>query len=191
MKKTSLQDHARPFAQDLSELLNSTVTDGISISATTIHREQVLLGREVGRNSLEPKPIPLSRNRNRANVYLMYTHWCVLDDDDTHLATLISTMNLHNSEEISNESLLHQRIVDSLARPSGAGLGPGTPRSAKAAGLSGYLAGGVGSEGRVAWYRHGCPTQHVERENGFGNLPFLKRGLPPSDLVNYFANGRN
>ncbi len=106
MKKTSLQDHARPFAQDLSELLNSTVTDGISISATTIHREQVLLGREVGRNSLEPKPIPLSRNRNRANVYLMYTHWCVLDDDDTHLATLISTMNLHNSEEISNESLL-------------------------------------------------------------------------------------
>ena len=94
MKKTSLQDHARLFAQDLSELLNSTVTDGISISATTLHREQVLLGREVGRNSLEPKPIPLSRNRNKANVYLMYTHWCVLDDDDTHLATLISTMNL-------------------------------------------------------------------------------------------------
>ena len=106
MKKTSLQDHARLFAQDLSELLNNTVTDGISISATAIHREQVLLGREVGRNSLKPKPIPLSRNRNRANVYLMYTHWCVLDDDDTHLATLISTMNFHTSEEISNESLL-------------------------------------------------------------------------------------
>ena len=108
MQKTSLQDQARLFAQDLSDLLNGTVTDGISISATTFPNapREVLLGCGVGRNKLTPQPIPLSRNRNKANVYLTYMHRCGLDDDDTHLATLISTMNLYTSEEISNESLL-------------------------------------------------------------------------------------
>ena len=108
MKKTSLQDRARLFAKDLSELLNNTVSDGITISATTTPNapQEVLLGCGVGRNNLEPKPIPLSRKRNKANVYLTYMHRCGLDDDDAHLATLISTMNLYTSEEISNESLL-------------------------------------------------------------------------------------
>ena len=108
MKKTSLQDRARLFAQNLSELLNNTVTDGITISATTFPNalQEVLLGCGIGRNNLTPQSIPLSRNRNKANVYLKYMHRCGLDDDDTHLATLISTMNLYTSEEISNESLL-------------------------------------------------------------------------------------
>ena len=86
MKKTSLQDQARlTFPNALQE---------------------VLLGCGVGRNNLTPQSIPLSRNRNKANIYLKYMHRCGLDDDDTHLATLISTMNLYTSEEISNESLL-------------------------------------------------------------------------------------
>ena len=50
---------------------------------------------------------------------------------------------------------------------------------------------GSGAKDESLGIRLGHPAQHVERENGFGNLPFLKRGLPPSDLVNYFANGRN
>ena len=107
MQKTSLQDQARLFAQDLSDLLNSTITDGIVISPTIIPGEsKALLGRGVTRNNLTPQSIPLSRNRNNAKVHLTYTHWCGLDDHDTRLATLVSTMNLYASEEISNESLL-------------------------------------------------------------------------------------
>lgn len=108
MQKTSLQDQARLFAQDLSDLLNGTVTDGIVISPTILPGESntALLGRGVTRNNLTPQSIPLSRNRKKAKVYLTYTHWCGLDDDDTHLATLVSTMNLYASEEISNKSLL-------------------------------------------------------------------------------------
>ena len=78
MKKTSLQDQARLFAKDLSELLNNTVTVGITISAGTLpnNPKKVLLGRGVRHNHLEPQPIPLSQNRNRANVYLIADTAC-------------------------------------------------------------------------------------------------------------------
>ncbi len=79
MKKTSLQDQARLFAKDLSELPNNTVTDGITISATTFPNapQEVLLGCGVGCNNLTPQSIPLSRNRNKANIYLRASGWKV------------------------------------------------------------------------------------------------------------------
>ena len=106
MQNNKLVQLARQFAADLSDLLNSTITDGIRITATTLPSGLVLLGRGIGNSNLTSEPIPLARSRNRPRVYLKYTHWCGLDDEDTHLATITSLMDLHTSDEISNESLL-------------------------------------------------------------------------------------
>lgn len=104
--KHDLAGQALRFAGETSELLNSTVTDGVRVSSLTTSSGLATIGVGVGKRDSNPKPIPLAPAGGRALVYLYLAHYCVLDPEGVYLAMTQSTLSLYTSAEMSDDELI-------------------------------------------------------------------------------------
>ena len=84
-----LQSGARKFAQELAHMLNSTVTDGITLSVVQLYAgsvRQFAIGYELSKsNPYRPSLIPLTVTKRDALLYLYAFHVVRLDADQKSL----------------------------------------------------------------------------------------------------------
>jgi len=98
---------ARSFADDISNLLNGTVTDGIRMSAKVARlpdldeRFAISYGKK-----LKSDLIPVTFNKRRPVVFLYLQYSCVFDKERKHLAVEKATMSIYSSSTRSDESLV-------------------------------------------------------------------------------------
>ena len=92
-----LDAQAREFADQTSELLNKTVTDGIRISAVETLDGERIMGCGVSRTQARPDPIAIAYSRRKAVVYLYLAHLYDIDDEKEYLTMASSIMSLYTS----------------------------------------------------------------------------------------------
>lgn len=79
----SLSKQAKQFADDLSRLLNNTITDGIKLSAAKLSDDRYTIGRNLSdRNPLDPDLVALTTSKKKAELYLFASHELCLDDTE-------------------------------------------------------------------------------------------------------------
>ena len=101
-----LDAQAREFADQTSELLNKTVTDGIRISAMDTGAGVRLMGCGVSSTQARPDPIAIAHSRRKAVVYLYLFHVYDLDPENKYLMMSSSTMSLYTSPDMGDEQLI-------------------------------------------------------------------------------------
>lgn len=95
--KTLLESQARDFAKGLSRLLNRTVCRGIHLNGVTITEKRVaLVGRSISAQEPLGQPIPLTRSKAPAHVFLDLRYMLRLDHED-RLNTVESQIQLQVS----------------------------------------------------------------------------------------------
>ena len=102
----NLNTQAREFADQTSELLNKTVTDGIRVSAVETRGGRRLIGRRVTKTEAVPELIPLTQNGSNPVVYLYLLHAYDLDPENTYLTMTSSIMSLYTSREMNDNQLI-------------------------------------------------------------------------------------
>ena len=102
----NLDAQAREFADQISELLNKTVTDGIRISPVETLAGTRIMGYGVSSACAEPDPIPVTYSRRKAVVYLDLLHVYDLDPENEYLTMVYSTMSLYTSPEMNDNQLI-------------------------------------------------------------------------------------
>ena len=101
-----LDAQAREFADQTSELLNKTVTDGIRISAVETLDGERIMGCGVSRTQARPDPIAIAYSRRKAVVYLYLAHLYDIDDEKEYLTMASSIMSLYTSPDMGDEQLI-------------------------------------------------------------------------------------
>jgi len=66
----NLENQARRFADEISELLNNTVTHGIRISSLNADKGHGIIGKGIKSSNPNPAPIPISPSDKKAVVFL-------------------------------------------------------------------------------------------------------------------------
>jgi hypothetical protein len=100
----NLEGQARDFADQTSELLNGTVTDGVRITAVRTLGGQAIMGCGVTRVKPTPKPIALGLSKKRVWLYLQHSYdW---DPEHVHLTMTQSTLSLYSSQEMGDDDLV-------------------------------------------------------------------------------------
>ncbi|WP_432828972.1 hypothetical protein [Dactylosporangium sp. CA-092794] len=103
MSRTALERSSADFAERLTKLLNSTVTDGASIRTLLIRTGTVVLGAEVQRQARGRSPIRL---RTARGLHLWLDVEALLfADDDGHLTVQKSTWALLAGPQAADEVL--------------------------------------------------------------------------------------
>ncbi len=102
----SLEEQARHFAADISDLLNKTVTHGIRVSCLHTHIGHRIIGKGVTKTTPDPEPIPISPSDNKALVFLYLLHSYDLDPEGAYLTITKSTMSLYTSPKMEDEQLI-------------------------------------------------------------------------------------
>ena len=78
-----LSKQAKQFADDLSRLLNNTITDGIKLSAAKLSDDRYTIGRNLSdKNPLDPDLVALTTSQKKAELYLFASHELCLDDTE-------------------------------------------------------------------------------------------------------------
>jgi len=96
--KTLLETQARDFARRLSRLLNKTVCRGIHLNGITVPKNRVaLVGRNVSEQNPLGEPIPLTRSRANASLFLDLRYTLRLNPED-RLTTVQSEIHLKVQE---------------------------------------------------------------------------------------------
>lgn len=91
-----LATQARSFAQEVTDLLNATVTDGVTFSAVLGRRADTLvLGRGVTKNSLDPQAVPLTLGRRDPSAWLWVAFILGADPEGEYLTVLKSGFALY------------------------------------------------------------------------------------------------
>ena len=90
-QQADLKSQAREFANDLSELLNGTITQGIRVSAGMTPKGVALVGCGVTRKNLVPSPIELRTRQPRTSLYLYVAYTLGLDDRDSRYLTVATS----------------------------------------------------------------------------------------------------
>lgn len=79
----SLHKQAKQFAEDLSKLLNNTISDGVKLSAAKLSDGRYAIGRNLSdRNPLEPDLVALTTSKKKPELYLFASHELCLDDTE-------------------------------------------------------------------------------------------------------------
>jgi hypothetical protein len=107
-RKTDLQKQAGRFAQQLTELLNRTITDGVRIKSVLEDDGRLgWVGYEITRQVAFPgKPIPIARAGSRPRCWL-YVQYTLRQDDEGYLTVAQSTFALHLGRDLDSECLFH------------------------------------------------------------------------------------
>jgi len=102
----SLEAQARGFADNISDLLNKTVTHGIRVSALRDAKGRGIIGAGISRKRSVSLPIPISPSGGKVVVYLYLLHSYELDPEGVYLTMTKSTMSLYTSQEMKDDQLI-------------------------------------------------------------------------------------
>ncbi len=105
MPGESLADQARIFADQTSDLLNHTVTNGVRITAVTTQAGFRVMGMGVKASDPDAKPIAVAV-RGKPLVWLYLIHTFDLDPEGRYLTMLASTMSVYTSEDMTSDELV-------------------------------------------------------------------------------------
>jgi hypothetical protein len=87
---------ARDFAQEVTSLLNATITDGVTFSAVIGRRSGTLvLGRGVTKANLDPQAVPLTLGRRSPSAWLWVAFILGPDPEDEYLTVFKSGFALY------------------------------------------------------------------------------------------------
>lgn len=103
-----IETEARSFSAEVADLLNRTVTDGIRLSAVVAHHgaTTVHVGRNIGRQDLQVKSIPLTLGNKAASAYLYAGYILKADPEGAYLAVAKSMYGLYLDEDF-RQMLVH------------------------------------------------------------------------------------
>jgi hypothetical protein len=87
-----LERLARDFAADVTDLLNRTVTHGVSVSAVLFPPDRVLLAAGITKRRYKPKPIRLTIGARAPAAYLQFVATLEMDSAGTYLTVRKSTV---------------------------------------------------------------------------------------------------
>lgn len=91
-----LGTQARSFAQEVTSLLNATITDGVTFSAIIGNQAgTLLLGRGVTKTNLDPQAVPLTLGRRSPSAWLWLAFVLGPDPEGEHLTVLKSGFALY------------------------------------------------------------------------------------------------
>ena len=102
----SLENQARRFADDISDLLNKTVTDGIRVSALKTAKGHGIIGAGISKKRSVSLPIPITPSGSAAVVYLYLLHSYEFDPEGVYLTMTQSTMSLYTSPALEDDQLV-------------------------------------------------------------------------------------
>ncbi len=102
----SLEKQARHFADDISDLLNRTVTDGIRVSSLKTADGYGIIGVGVSKNRSTSLPIPITPAKKDAVVFLYLLHSYEPDPEGVYLTMTQSTMSLYTSPSMEDDQLI-------------------------------------------------------------------------------------
>jgi len=102
----SLEDQARIFAADISDLLNGTVTGGIRLTAVVTPERGTIVGRGITKRQWQVQSIPLTLNAKAARAWLRVGYVLQLDPERVHLTVAKSDYSLY-LDEPCDEMVLH------------------------------------------------------------------------------------
>ena len=102
----NLESQARRFADEVSGLLNKTVTHGIRISSLETDNGHGIIGKGITSSNPNPEPIPISTSGTKAVVFLYMQHSYELDPEGVYLTMTESTMSLYTSPEMEDDQLI-------------------------------------------------------------------------------------
>jgi len=98
---------ARDFAQEVTTVLNATITDGVTFSAVVGRRSGTLvLGRGVTKANLDPQAVPLTLGRRAPSAWLWVAFILGHDPEGAYLTVLKSGFALYADAE-RNRMMLH------------------------------------------------------------------------------------
>ena len=104
-----LQSEAREFAQELAHMLNTTITDGITLSVVQTYADSVrqfTIGHGLSKdNPFKPSLIPLTVTKRKALLYLYALHVVRLDADGKSLMDWKSNYAVQVGESADNGTL--------------------------------------------------------------------------------------
>ncbi|MDQ2729471.1 MAG: hypothetical protein M3Y91_16775 [Actinomycetota bacterium] len=96
MPPADLATQARGFAREVTELLNATITDGVTFSAVIGRRSDTLvLGRGVTKTSLDPQGVPLTLGRRDPSAWLWVAFILGPDPEGEYLTVFKSGFALY------------------------------------------------------------------------------------------------
>jgi hypothetical protein len=99
-----LEAQARAFADDISRLLNTTVTNGIRLSAFIaphLRAGTVLVGNGVGRQRITPISIALTLGTRPPHAWLDAAYTLQLDEEGVHLTVSRSRFGLYLDDDMT------------------------------------------------------------------------------------------
>lgn len=106
MSKTAdLDRRAREFADDISELLNNTITHGIRLRFNVPpggHTEGWVGYETTKQHPKRLVPIPVTINQASPRCFLVVLHRVQMDPEGAHIATASSRVELHLTEDLQN-----------------------------------------------------------------------------------------
>ncbi|MHB1783614.1 MAG: hypothetical protein ACYCTE_13200 [Acidimicrobiales bacterium] len=107
MSPADFDTQARAFAQEVTTLLNATVTDGVAFSAVIGRRPGTLvLGRGVTKTNLNPQAVPLTLGRRDPSAWLWVAFILGPDPEGEHLTVFKSGFALYADPE-RDRMMLH------------------------------------------------------------------------------------
>ena len=102
----SLEKQARRFADDISDLLNRTVIDGIRVSSLKTATGYGIIGAGVSKNRSTSLPIPITPTKKDAAVFLYLLHSYEPDPEGVYLTMTQTTMSLYTSQDMADDQLI-------------------------------------------------------------------------------------
>lgn len=94
-----LGQQAAQFADVIQGLLNGTVCDGITIHATVIDRNRMLLGHGLTKTTLETKPFRLRIGPGKPHGWLDVSYRIGLDTEGQYLTVVSSYVGIYATED--------------------------------------------------------------------------------------------
>lgn len=89
-----LEQQTRKFAQDITDLLNGTITNGIRLRATADEISTSIVGYQISKHNPLSESIPLTLSKSPARFYLNVIYTLTLDNTNQWLTAQKSTYTL-------------------------------------------------------------------------------------------------
>ena len=94
-----LERLARGFASDVSDLLNRTITQDVSVSAVLVPPDRFMVAAGITKKRLTPKIIRLTTSGRLPSAYLRFVCTLEMDLADSYLTVWKSSVAVHADQE--------------------------------------------------------------------------------------------
>jgi hypothetical protein len=92
---------ADSFAETLQRLLNSTVCDGVTISAYIESPTRIIVGHGLSRSNFETKPVRLAIGRARVAGWLDISYRLCMDPENQYMTVVSSFVGIYATEDLT------------------------------------------------------------------------------------------